>query len=517
MTTVKIEIENQEIEARKPSINTIDTNDFSVNKIKTHYPKTRTYYPRPSPADVLYEERGELVQDCYSGSDIVEWNIDGMSEQNLLDYICMMSMAASAYKRRGNSDKATALTIVQGFTGQLKGWWDNFGTQADRESILNAVKLETGEEDAVATLIYTIIQHFIGDPNTFKDRAASQLANLYCPTMSDYRWYRDIFMSKITLREDGFQGFWKERFLAGLPKLFSEKVKMKLESHFGKPIPFNTLTYGQIHSIIIDTGIQVCNDFKLQNKLKKEVVTNKREIGIFCEQYGVEPIRAPSAIKRKAQRKSFVSQKPYQKSFNNYKKPYKKFTKKNKNYSNFFYKTNTSSKPKTNKKNVTCWKCGRTGHFANKCRVQQKINELEIDESLKKSLIAIMINSESEESDSTSDEESNTEIIYQLEEDSSSSHSQEDDNCLGPELCNCNDCKTINMLTIDQTHALIELISQLEHGPVRTEFINKLEELLKRDEKEQEEVKEVDLKEIYSRFRQLTPITVKDYKKKLKI
>nr|KYP64940.1 polyprotein [Cajanus cajan] len=98
-----------------------------------------------------------------------------------------------------NSDKATALIIVQGFTGQLKGWWDNFWTPADKESILNAVKPETGEEDAVATLIYTIIQHFIGDPNTFKDRAASQLANLYCPTMSDYCWYRDIFMSKITL------------------------------------------------------------------------------------------------------------------------------------------------------------------------------------------------------------------------------------------------------------------------------------------------------------------------------
>nr|KYP55095.1 hypothetical protein KK1_001300 [Cajanus cajan] len=43
----------------KLSINTID--DLSLNKIKTTYPKTRTYYPRPSPADVLYEEKGELV------------------------------------------------------------------------------------------------------------------------------------------------------------------------------------------------------------------------------------------------------------------------------------------------------------------------------------------------------------------------------------------------------------------------------------------------------------------------
>nr|KYP36852.1 hypothetical protein KK1_041984 [Cajanus cajan] len=74
-----------------------------------------------------------------------------------------------------------------------------------------------------------------------------------------------------------------------------------------------------------------------------------------------------------------------------------------------------------------------------------------------------MINFVSEESDSTSDEESNTEIIYQLEEEDSNS-SLEDECCLGPELCTYTDCKTINMLTSEQTHTLIDLISQLEDG-----------------------------------------------------
>nr|KYP33784.1 hypothetical protein KK1_045344 [Cajanus cajan] len=37
----------------KPSINTIDIDDFLINKTKTTYSKTRTYYPRPSPVDVL--------------------------------------------------------------------------------------------------------------------------------------------------------------------------------------------------------------------------------------------------------------------------------------------------------------------------------------------------------------------------------------------------------------------------------------------------------------------------------
>nr|KYP36016.1 hypothetical protein KK1_042894 [Cajanus cajan] len=215
-----------------------------------------------------------------------------MSKQGILDFICQMTMAAKAYKRRGNMNEATVMTLVQGFTGQLKGWWDNFCTPFDRETILGAMK-NKNEEDFVATLIYTIIQHFVGDLNIFKDRAASQLANLYCSTMSDYRWYKDVFMSKITLRE--FQGFWKERFIARLPKLFFGKVKSKLETHFGNPIPYQVLTYGQIHSIVVETW----------------------------------------------------------RKFNN-----------NKN----------------NKKNITCWKYGRTAHFANKCK-------MEIQEYLDKGLV----------------------------------------------------------------------------------------------------------------------------------
>jgi len=41
--------------------------------------------------------------------------------------------------------------------------------------------------------------------------------------MSHYKWYKNIFfMSKVALREDGFVGFWKERFVAGLAKLFAK-------------------------------------------------------------------------------------------------------------------------------------------------------------------------------------------------------------------------------------------------------------------------------------------------------
>ena len=35
-------------------------------------------------------------------------------------------------------DHVVAQTIVAGFTGQLKGWWDNYLTFDDKNSILKA-------------------------------------------------------------------------------------------------------------------------------------------------------------------------------------------------------------------------------------------------------------------------------------------------------------------------------------------------------------------------------------------
>ena len=49
-------------------------------------------------------------------SDIVEWNLDGLDEQEILDLTCQMTMIATAYKSKRLSERDTAKTLVQGFT-----------------------------------------------------------------------------------------------------------------------------------------------------------------------------------------------------------------------------------------------------------------------------------------------------------------------------------------------------------------------------------------------------------------
>lgn len=84
--------------------------------------------------------------------------------------------AANVYKtQRDVSNHAVANLLVACFMDQLKGWWDNYLTDEQKMQILNAYRIEYDQrmvdengqiiQDAVSTLIFSISQHFIGDPS----------------------------------------------------------------------------------------------------------------------------------------------------------------------------------------------------------------------------------------------------------------------------------------------------------------------------------------------------------------
>ena len=126
--------------------------------------------------------------------------------------------------------------------------------------------------DGVNTLIYTILKHFVGTPSNISSRVFDLLNTLRCLTMSDYRWYQDVFISRVMLQKDCNKPYWKERIIDDLPPIFAHKVKQELVGK-NDSIDYDSLTYGDILSTIKKLGINMCNDVKmlkyqLQNKIK---------------------------------------------------------------------------------------------------------------------------------------------------------------------------------------------------------------------------------------------------------
>nr|KJB81333.1 hypothetical protein B456_013G139400 [Gossypium raimondii] len=130
----------------------------------------------------------------------------------------------------------------------------------------------TGREiqDAIAILIFSISKHFIGDPLHIKVRNLELLSNLKCKKLTDFKWYKDVFMTKVMQRSDNQQPFWKEKFLAGLPTLLGEKVRNQIRENYGGIIPYKKLKYGELISFTQKEGLKICQDLKLQKQLKKE-------------------------------------------------------------------------------------------------------------------------------------------------------------------------------------------------------------------------------------------------------
>ncbi|KAL2469700.1 Uncharacterized protein Adt_37836 [Abeliophyllum distichum] len=259
---VLIEIVKQLREKESTSkINVIDSieelqeqfEELKINKLKDKSFTKHSlphFYPRPTFPDMLHEEPKPL-QKSFSGLEVVVWDIDGMTEHQIMYVIAEMSMASSAYSAKGNSDKDAAINILNDFSGQLKNWLFNYLSSEEREKITNVVKkecdnhLDPSKQDVVCTLLFTIIKHFIGEPSSFIEKSSELLMNLTCPKLQDFRWYKDIFLQKVMFRDDCKSTFWKERFIAGLPKLFAERVRNAIKDEHSN-LPYDDLTFGQI-------------------------------------------------------------------------------------------------------------------------------------------------------------------------------------------------------------------------------------------------------------------------------
>ena len=87
---------------------------------------TKNWYSSPTPPDIQFEERAFQTQFTVSVDKLYEWNIDGLSEQGIINIMSHMSMVGIAYQNNHDLDQPKIVNLlVIGFFGTLRGWWNS--------------------------------------------------------------------------------------------------------------------------------------------------------------------------------------------------------------------------------------------------------------------------------------------------------------------------------------------------------------------------------------------------------
>ena len=90
-----------------------------------------------------------------------------------------------------------------------------------------------------------------------------------------------MFLLRIYIFKDCNARHWKEMFIDGLPSFMVECVYNSLNKADPEQIFWENLTYAQLTSKIIECGLDICNEMKIQTKVQKHSNLHKREMKTF--------------------------------------------------------------------------------------------------------------------------------------------------------------------------------------------------------------------------------------------
>uniref|UniRef100_M1DXD8 Zinc knuckle family protein n=1 Tax=Solanum tuberosum TaxID=4113 RepID=M1DXD8_SOLTU len=181
----------------------------------------------------------------------------------------------------------------------------------DNECVDNlGMALVRNREDAVYTLVLTILEHFNRFTNQY-EMILSLLNGLRCRHLGEFRWYKDNYMIRVMeLPKNGLE-HWKAKFIDDLPPLFAERVRKTLRDTQGV-IPYKSYTYVKLIGACTQEGINLCNELKLSRQLKIDKLRERSQLGNFCTQFGL-PDSAKGKQTKHRDSSGSTPDKPYRK------------------------------------------------------------------------------------------------------------------------------------------------------------------------------------------------------------
>ena len=148
---------------------------------------------------------------------------DGHSDHEIFVTLQKMLIAYTAHSTKHAIDLQAFDLLTSRFTGILNNWWENYIQEEERNKIRTHTNSQ-GQLDNIETLIYTIVTNFLGSLKDITAATDILLTNLRCATLENYNWYKDTFLTYLLKREDCRQPYGKEKFISGLPSLFSQRI-----------------------------------------------------------------------------------------------------------------------------------------------------------------------------------------------------------------------------------------------------------------------------------------------------
>ena len=267
-------------------------------------------------------------------------------------------------------------------------------------------------------------------------------------------------MTRVYTREDSQQPFWKDKFLAGLPRTLEDKVRDKIHSQYANgDIPYDSLSYGQLISYIQKVALKSFQDDKIQRQLAKEKAQNKRDLVTFCEQFGLPA--CPKKKKKQHPKKGFQKNNFFSKKrFSSRKNSDKPSTSKETNIPKL------TTEPRTK---VVYYNCGRQCYISKYYMLKKKLRNLNLDPSIEEQINNLLIETSKKEIGEVFSEENLNRI-------------QQDDQVLSLED---DEIQEVNTLTKEQD-LLFKAINSLPDPQEKKVFLNKFKKSLEAKPKPKE-------------------------------